>query len=496
MRHISKIILAAILLFSVPSTGAVTIASTAGNLSELISDKTITELTITGQVDARDLVFVADELSSLTSLDLSGANIMALESDEPVVGNAMHFGADELPATIFFGKNYASIVLPTSLKSIGAQALAGCSGLTAIEIPASVTSIGDDAFNACGLTSVTIPATVQNMGARAVANCPQLLSANIQCANLGEEAFAGCVALTTVNIGSGVNTIGAAAFKGTTALQTLNVAEGASLQAIGERAFMSSGIQAVDFTDIAGLETIGMWAFANTALTELKLGNSLSSVGDGAFFYNTALETVEMPQGITRVGDYLFAGCNTVNNDSVIIEGYTEVGKYAFLNWDQMTRFVVPSTVTYIGDRAMAGMTGLEMMSSYATSVPELGQDVWEGVNQPAVTLFVSESSVDDYRDAAQWQEFKIDMEPTDTDEPLIGDADIKAYFSGPMLIVKAQHEINSVNIYEVNGVLLSQVNPGTTEAAINTANFSGKLYVVAVETADGTKKAFKLIRE
>ncbi len=60
-----------------------------------------------------------------------------------------------------FGFNYfTSITIPTSVESIGDNALEGCSSLTSVTIPSSVQSIGKDAFNECtSLATVTCWAT-------------------------------------------------------------------------------------------------------------------------------------------------------------------------------------------------------------------------------------------------------------------------------------------------------------------------------------------------
>ena len=85
-----------------------------------------------------------------------------------------------------------SVTIPNSVTSILEFTFYGCSGLTSVTIPNSVTYIGNDAFERCsGLTSVTIPNSVTS---------------------IGRAAFEYCSGLTSVTIGSSVTSIGKSAF--------------------------------------------------------------------------------------------------------------------------------------------------------------------------------------------------------------------------------------------------------------------------------------------
>ena len=73
-----------------------------------------------------------------------------------------------------------SVTIPNSVTSIGQSAFAYCSSLTSVTIPNSVTSIGDWAFYDCeSLTSVTIPNSVTSIGNRAFRYCRNI--ENVYC---------------------------------------------------------------------------------------------------------------------------------------------------------------------------------------------------------------------------------------------------------------------------------------------------------------------------
>jgi Flp pilus assembly protein protease CpaA len=96
-----------------------------------------------------------------------------------------------------------SVTIPNSVTSIGDWAFAACSSLTSVAIPNSVASIGNYAFEGCtGLTSVTIPQSVTEIGERAFYDCRSLTSVTIpkSVTEIGEWAFHDCSSLTKIDV--------------------------------------------------------------------------------------------------------------------------------------------------------------------------------------------------------------------------------------------------------------------------------------------------------
>jgi len=161
-----------------------------------------------------------------------------------------------------------TLVLPDGTESIPADAFNCCARLTYVDIPESVTSIGDKAFYATNITSVKIPKGVKT---------------------IGEKAFRNCYKLTSVVISDGVETIGYAAFE---YCSITSVTIPKSVKTIGRRAFFDCSLTNLELSE--GLETIGELAFYNNRFSSITIPESVTYIDDAAFEDCDKLTTVKI----------------------------------------------------------------------------------------------------------------------------------------------------------------------------------------------------------
>lgn len=391
---------------------AVTVNSTAGKLSTVVTDHSITSLTITGSIDARDFKFIAENLEKLKSLDISGVKIRAYTSspDDQLLSINPRHEANALPYCALAGlTSLQTLKLPGNLRAIDYGALAGCTALSNVTIPWLVEKIGDDAFNSCtSLTEVTIGGHVTYLGQRAFMHCHNLAAVNFypnSPLEIGDEAFADCPKLTNMNVGENVTKIGNGAFEGCTSLNVVYFLNGSQLEDVGDRAFYNTGIKNFKFERTPNLKHLGAWALARTKLTKISIPAHVKLLDEGVLFYNNALTTIELPQTLTYLPHYMLAGCHNVDA-GFMTQRMSNIGDFALYNQSQHTAITLPYTVTSIGTQAMAGMIGLQEITSLPIEPPALGDDVWLGIDQSKVKLNVSNECLNDYQAALQWANF------------------------------------------------------------------------------------------
>lgn len=270
-----------------------------------------------------------------------------------------------------------NLTLPSKLTSIPTEAFAFCTNLISVDIPDTVTVISTEAFKCSNLRSVKIPASVTAIGANAFMACPSITEFIVDEANTAYKVIDGCL----YDI-SGKTLI---QFPNGKVLASFAVPAGT--ETIGDSAFGSNDkISSVTMPD--SVKTIKAYAFNNCgALHAVIMPNSIQSIGSQAFGNCSALKQITIPGNVTY---YKSAFYNSALETVVISEGVTKVDEKAFEKCSKLESVLIPSTVTSIGMGAFDGCSSLELLH-IPENVTDFGRNAF--VNCENLTLVVKRNS-------------------------------------------------------------------------------------------------------
>ena len=207
--------------------------------------------------------------------------------------------------------------------SIGDYAFRACTSLTSVVIPNSVTSIGGDAFECCtSLTSIKVDENNANYKSidgnlyskdgktliqYAIGKTATSFDIPNSVTSIGDDAFECCTSLTSIVIPNSVTSIGDWAFSGCSSLTNIVIPN--SVTSIGDWAF--SGCTSLTSIEIPNSVTsIGDWAFSYCdSLKSIEISNSVTSIGEYAFYDCDSLTSIVIPNSVTSIGNGAFSGC-------------------------------------------------------------------------------------------------------------------------------------------------------------------------------------------
>ena len=280
------------------------------------------------------------------------------------------------------------LVIPSTVTSIRPYAFYYCSGLTSVTIGNNVTSIGDAAFGMCsGLTSVTIDNSVTSIGNSAFYRCSGLTSVTIgnSVTSIGENAFSYCDGLTSVTIPNSVTSIGYSAFYECDGLTSVTI--GNSVNSIGVGAFGSCfALTSVHISDIEAWCRID---FGRDSSNPLSYALHL-------YLDEEEITDLVIPSTITTIGAYAFYNCKGLTSVT-IGNNVTSIGNYAFYGCSGLSSVTIPNSVTSIGDYAFQGCSGLTSVTipNSVTSIGASAFNVCSGLT--SITIPSSVTSIGNY---------------------------------------------------------------------------------------------------
>ena len=234
-----------------------------------------------------------------------------------------------------------TVIIQTGVTSIGGRAFFDCGSLTSVTIPNSVTSIGKFAFDYCSsLTSINVdadnqyfisldgnlynknrtkliqyaigkkdtsflvPNSVTSIGDYAFYNCDSLTSVSIpnSVTSIGDGAFYDCSSLTSVTIPNSVTSIGKFAFEHCSSLTSINVdADNQYFISLDGNLYNKNRTKLIQYA-------------RGKKDTSFLVPNSVTSIGDYAFYACDSLTSVSIPNSVTSIGDEAFYDCSKLKD--------------------------------------------------------------------------------------------------------------------------------------------------------------------------------------
>ena len=262
-----------------------------------------------------------------------------------------------------------NVKMYNSIDEINGRAFAGCTSLKSVSLPDSITGMGTEIFSGCtSLSSVKLPNKRVNIMSSTFEGCTSLTEITLPdtVTTIQDHAFKNCTALKTINWSKSITDIQSYAFENCDALTKLDIPN--TVTNIGTGAFYECG----GFTDIAvpnSVKSLGSRAFENCdALAKVSISHSVTSMGEKAFYDCDALTDVKLGTGITQIPTSCFEHCDAL--PSVVLPyRVSKVGDNAFKNCVALTEITIPRATTSISTSAFsypAKMTVYGISGTYA----------------------------------------------------------------------------------------------------------------------------------
>lgn len=420
-----------------------------GNLSDLLPERErfkITDLTLSGQLDIRDLEVIRQMggcRESYESRYNGHLRYLDLSNAEFVSGGTFGTYADDYFRTSDLNdgsgdylfsdmKSLHTIKLPNSMEIMGQYLFVGCESLTSVTLPKSLKTLPDRTFSSCfnqndNLTSILIDDSnpyyssdgsalfdkyktkmffaVKSLREYAI---PSSVSEIIQ------EAFYNCRHLKTLVLPLRLKSVNGHHFSNCDSLYSISVDEknpylcsdGSALynKDKSELVFVYHTVRKMSIP--SSVTKIGDYAFYNcTNLTSIELPSGVTEIGDYAFYNCTNLSSLTLPSGVKEIGFSAFQGCKSLTSVT-IPSGVKYISSFTFRDCESLRFINLPSDLKYIGEEAFYGCTGLTSIYAFMEKPCEIDETTFENETIINATLYVPKGSLLDYWDDNQWKKY------------------------------------------------------------------------------------------
>lgn len=200
--------------------------------------------------------------------------------------------------------------------------------------------------------------------------------------SIGDGAFRSCTSLTSVTIPNSVTSIDYYVFYNCTSLSSVTIPN--SVTSIGDNVFEGC-----------------------TSLTSVNIPSGVTSIGERAFYRCIKLTSVTIPNSVTSIGIYAYSFCFSLSSVA-IPNSVTSIGNGAFYNCTSLTSVTIPNSVTSIGDSAFEVCSGLTNITVNALTPPTLGYKSFDKTNN--CPIYVPSASVSAYK--SSWSDYASRIQP------------------------------------------------------------------------------------
>ena len=302
------------------------------------------------------------------------------------------------------------ITLRKGLVSIGDGAFMSCSAISKVTLAATITNIGSYAFYGCSsLGSVTIPAAVTTIRQSTFENCTSLATAsyNGTVEVIENRAFYG-TAVSAFEFKNGLARLGSDAFAKTS---LTNVVLPNSLTVIGQHVFDHCQLTSISMPSCVKLDTNCIRIFENNGkdmVVTIRFVND--TVLDDYLLYNSGAKQVVLENGIEKIGNYTFA--KNIFTEIDLPETLTDIGNNAFYLCENLKSIYVPKHVVNIG--AFAFSNDLDLTDTYLPdSVLSIGESAFEKINKDlhselTVHVYLNKGNICDSLFESQHMQFVV----------------------------------------------------------------------------------------
>ena len=298
--------------------------------------------------------------------------------------------------SITFEANADGFTGTSALVYVGAKAFAACTNVTSIDIPDTVTELGEGVFMNCSaLTTVDLPASITTLPNNTFSGCKALASIELKegLENITGDVFSGCSALTSITFPASLKSIttnGSGVFANCSSLESVEFPAGAIVSNVSANVFVNCNkLTSITLpSSVASLSGGMIKGCAN--IDTITINGNIDIIPDGMFYGFTNLKNINIPTTVTEIGASAFEGCVNLKNIN-LPAGLTKIGDSAFRGCTALEGVEIGENVAYIGNYAFENCTALaSVVFAKDNAIEALGTftDVESAIfrNTPALT--------------------------------------------------------------------------------------------------------------